>query len=151
MKNQKRILLCLLILSIVLTVFVSCNKAPETDLTSTVSESLGVWEKATYTTDKEFGNGKKTITVEVKAGDRSVTFTVKTDKENLADALLEHKLVDGDDGQYGIYIKYVNGIQADYDVDQSYWSLTKNGEMHNYGASTTIITDGERYEFTYTK
>ena len=29
-------------------------------------EKTGVWESATYTTDKEFGKGEKTVTVLVK-------------------------------------------------------------------------------------
>ena len=82
-----------------------------------------LWESATYTQNQTFGEGKTTIEVEVKAEEKSVTFTINTDKENLADALLEHKLVDGDDSQYGLYIKKVNGILADYDVDKAYWGL----------------------------
>ena len=111
----------------------------------------GLWENATYTSDKTFGEGKTTIEVEVKAGDDSVTFTVNTDKENLADALLEHELVEGDDSQYGLYIKKVNGILADYDVNQSYWSLCKDGEMLMTGASDTKIAEGEHYELVYAK
>lgn len=142
MTKTKKLLICLLALSLVAVVLVSCNNGVPKE---------GLWENATYTTDKEFGNGAKTVQVEVKAGEQSITFTVKTDKENLADALLEHSLVSGDDSEFGLYVKYVNGIQADYDVDQSYWGLTKNGEMLNTGASSTIIADGEHYEFTYTK
>ena len=142
MKKTNKALLCLLTLSLLAVVLVSCGGGVPKE---------GLWENATYTTDKEFGNGAKTVQVEVKAGEQSITFTIKTDKENLCDALLEHSLVSGDESEFGLYIKYVNGIQADYDVDQSYWGLTKNGEMLNTGASSTIITDGEHYEFTYTK
>ena len=111
----------------------------------------GLWENATYASDKTFGEGKTTIEVEVKAEEKSVTFTINTDKENLADALLEHKLVEGEDSQYGLYIKKVNGILADYDVNQSYWSLCKNGEMLMTGASDTKISEGEHYELVYAK
>ncbi len=111
----------------------------------------GLWENAAYTQNETFGEGKTTIEVEVKAEEQSVTFTVNTDKENLADALLEHKLVEGDDSEYGLYIKKVNGILADYDVNKSYWGLYKNGEMLNTGASDTKISDGEHYELVYTK
>ncbi len=110
-----------------------------------------LWESATYTQNQTFGEGKTTIEVEVKAEEKSVTFTINTDKENLADALLEHKLVDGDDSQYGLYIKKVNGILADYDVDKAYWGLYKNGEMLNTGASDTEISNGEHYELVYAK
>lgn len=111
----------------------------------------GLWENATHTSDKTFGEGKTTIEVEVKAEEKSVTFTINTDKENLADALLEHKLVEGEDGPYGLYIKKVNGILADYDVNKAYWSLCKGGEMHMTGASDTKISEGEHYELVYAK
>ena len=39
----------------------------------------GLWADAVYRSDKSFGNGAKTIEVEVKAEDKSVTFTIKTD------------------------------------------------------------------------
>ena len=111
----------------------------------------GLWENATYTQDKEFGNGKKEIKVEVKADDQSVTFTVKTDKKTVGEALLEHGLISGDQGEYGLYVKVVNGITADYDVDQSFWSFCKDGEMMMVGVDGANISDGEHYELVYTK
>ena len=88
----------------------ACGKTTDTD---------ALWENATYGEDKEFGSGAKTVNIEVKAGDRSVTFTIHTDKDTVGEALFEHNLIDGDDGAYGLYVKVVNGITADYDVDQS--------------------------------
>ena len=99
----------------------------------------------------EFGKGATTVQVEVKVEEQSVTFTLHTDKTILADALLEHDLVAGDEGAYGLYVKVVNGITADYDIDQSYWSLTKNGEMLMTGVSGVTVADGEHYELTREK
>ena len=97
-------------------------------------------------------NPKYTITVEVinDKGELS-SFTVKTNADNLGDALLEAKIVEGEKGPYGLYIKYANGVRADYELDGAYWSLSKNGEMLMTGASDTPIADGEKYELTYTK
>ena len=111
----------------------------------------GLWENATYRSDKQFGNGAKTITVEVKAGDDSVTFTIKTDKTTVGDALIEHDLIAGEEGAYGLYVKVVNGITADFDVDQSYWAFYINGEMAMTGVDTTDITEGATYKLEYTK
>ena len=111
----------------------------------------GLWENATYLSDKEFGEGDVTVMVEVKAGDASVTFTINTDKTTLGDALIEHSLIDGEEGPYGLYIKKVNGITADYDVDQSYWAFYKDGEYMMTGVDATTIADGEHYELVYTK
>lgn len=122
-----------------------------TQTTIQTVEKSGLWENAVYLQNKEFGEGRTTVEVEVKVDDQSVTFTIHTDKTTLADALLEHGLVSGEDGAFGLYIKVVNGITADYDVDQSYWSLTKNGEMLMTGASGVNIADGEHYELTRAK
>ena len=110
-----------------------------------------LWEDALYTEDTALGSGSKTITVKVSAGEKSVTFTLRTDKETLADAMLEHGLVEGNDSQFGLYIKKVNGILADYDVDQTYWALTENGETTPTGASGVTVTDGTAYEFNRAK
>lgn len=114
-------------------------------------DATGLWENATYLKDTEFGKGAKTVQVEVKVEDQSVTFTLHTDKDTLGDALLEHGLIAGDEGAYGLYVKTVNGMTADYDVDQSYWSFCKNGEYMMTGVDGTTIADGEHYELVYTK
>ena len=110
-----------------------------------------LWKTATHLEDAAFGEGATTVQVEVKAKDKSVTFTIKTDKKTLGDALLEHDLIAGEEGAYGLYVKVVNGITADYDVDQSYWSFYKNGEYMMTGVDVTEIANGEHYELVYTK
>lgn len=114
-------------------------------------DATGVWEDAVYRSDKEFGKGAKTVEVEVKVEEQSVTFTIHTDKEMLGDALLEHGLLEGEDGPYGLYVKKVNGMLADYDVNQRYWSLCKDGEYMMTGVDATPIADGEHYEIVYAK
>lgn len=119
--------------------------------TNNSADKTGLWENAKYVSDEEFGEGKITVQVEVKAEEQSVTFTVNTDEKYLGDALVGHELIDGEEGQYGLYVKSVNGIVADYDVDQSYWAFYKNGEYMMTGIDTTEIADGEHYELVYTK
>ncbi len=158
---MKTKLLALLMCILMLISLCACNANTETPADSTANETqseaienvkiTGAWADAVYTEDAEFGEGAKTIKVEVIAEDNSVTFTIKTNAETLGEALLAHSLVEGEDGQYGLYIKKVNGILADYDVDGTYWSLTKDGEYVMSGADTTSISDGEHYELTKTK
>ena len=111
----------------------------------------GSWDTATYLEDKEFGEGAKTVVVEVKAGEKSVVFTIHTDKETLGEALIEHSLLEGEDGPYGLYVKKVNGITADADKDKTYWALYKDGEYSLTGVDMTPIADGERYELVREK
>lgn len=119
--------------------------------TSTKEESEGVWANAKYTEDAEVGEGAVIVKVKVAADNKEITLTVHTDKENLGAALLEYELVSGDESEYGLYIKSVNGIQADYDKDGAWWAISKDGEMLMTGADSTPIADGESYELTYTK
>ena len=134
-KFKNLTVVCCLLLAIVL--LVSCaEKIP----------AEGKWKDATYRENMEFGKGAKTVVVKVVAGDQSIEFTIHTDKANLGDALLEHKLIEGEESQHGLYIKKVNGILADYDVDKTYWGFYKNGEMMMVGVSSAEFSDGEHYE-----
>ena len=157
MKNIKTILALILALLMTLCLF-SCKKEEaETPATGDVaaesgaSEATGLWANATYLEDTTFGEGAKTVTVKVIVEDKTVTFTIKSDAEMLGDALLEHGLIAGEESAYGLYVKVVNGITADYDVDRSYWSFSKGGEEMMTGVDGTAFADGEAYELTYTK
>lgn len=142
MKKTLIAVVSLLLVAVFMLSLASCGKSVDVE---------GLWKQATYTRDKTFGKGDTTVELEVKVEDQSVTFTIKTDKKILGDALVEHGLLEGEEGPYGLYVKKVNGITADYDVDQSYWSLEKNGEDLMTGVDMTEIADGEHYEFVYTK
>lgn len=111
----------------------------------------GLWESAIYLSDKSFGSGATVIEVEVIAEGKSVTFTLHTDAETLGEALVAEKLVEGETSQYGLYIKKVNGMTADYSVDATWWGITKNGVDLPTGADSEKITSGAHYEFTYCK
>ena len=130
-----------LLFSLVLS-FAACgNKIPKE----------GLWEEAKYLENTELGQGAKTVKVEVKAGDNSVTFTIHTDKKTVGEALTEHNIIEGEQGDFGIYIKKVNGITADYNVDQSYWGFYVNGEYAMSGVDTTEIDESAAYKLEYTK
>ena len=114
-------------------------------------EPVGLWKNATYQNDRSFGKGAKTVLVEVAAEDKTVTFTVKTDADTVGAALLENDLIAGEDSEYGLYVKVVNGMTADYDVDQSYWAFYIGGEYAMTGVDATEIEEGTTYRLAYTK
>lgn len=142
MRNYAKNILKLIVGMVLCLLLVSCNK---------VETPKDIWENAIYTEDTELGSGEKTITVDVITEEKSVEFTVYTDKETLGDALLEHNLISGEGGPYGLYVKSVNGIFADYNTTKSYWGINKNGESLMTGVDSENITDGDEYEFKYTK
>ena len=120
---------------------VACNTVDKT----------GAWENAIYRRDKELGKGAKTIVVEVEAEDQKVAFTIHTDKETVGDALMELDLIEGEEGAYGLYVKKVNGITADYDTDKHYWALYIDGEYAMSGVDSTEVKDGVTYRLVRTK
>ena len=94
--------------------------------------------------------GDKNITVAVVHKDGSTKdFAINTSAENLRAACEEQNLIAGDESEYGLYVKTVDGETAD-DGAQEWWCLTKNGEMSMTGVDDTMIADGEQYEFTFT-
>ena len=78
-------------------------------------------------------------------------FEIHTDKTKVGEALLEVELIEGEEGPYGFYVKTVNGITADYDVDQTYWAFYINGEMAMTGVDATDIEAGATYSFKVEK
>ena len=128
----------------------STANVSSTESAATSDALSALWNNAQYKEDTEIGEGANTIKLEVKIGGKSVTLTVKSDKDNLADILTENKIVEGDNSEYGLYIKKVNGVLADYDTDKAFWGLYKDGEMTATGASAITIKDGEHYELVYT-
>ena len=87
---------------------------------------------------------------DVGKGQTAFPFTV-VDKEAVGDALLEVNLIAGEEGQYGLYVKKVNGITADYDVDKTYWAFYVNGAYATSGVDATKIEENTAYMFKVEK
>ncbi len=78
-------------------------------------------------------------------------FEIRTDKETVGEALLELELIEGDESEYGLYVKTVNGITADYDEDGTYWAFYIGGEYAQTGVDSTPVTEGGEYSFKVEK
>ena len=96
------------------------------------------------------GQTKFAFVVVDKDGNET-NFEIHTDKEIVGEALLDLELIAGDDGEFGLYVKTVNGITADYDVDQTYWAFYVDGEYAMSGVDATTIEDGMTYAFKVEK
>lgn len=96
----------------------------------------------------ETTKGSKEITVEVVNADgESEVFEYQTDAEYLGEVFEENNLVEGQKGEYGLFITSVNGINADAGKQQ-WWCITKDGEMVNTSADLTPIQDKDKFEIT---
>lgn len=102
-------------------------------------------------TRPETAAGDKHITVQVVHGDGSEkNFAYDTDAEYLGEVLLAEGLIAGDEGEYGLYITSVDGEEAIYETDGSYWALYEGEDYAQQGADQTPIQDGGEYSLVYT-
>ena len=109
-----------------------------------------IWQDAVYVKDTELGTGNKTFTFVVQVEENTVTFTIHTDAETVGEALLNLGLIEGENGTWGLYVKKVNGMTADYDIDQTYWAFYENGE-YGSGVDLTKVNDGYTYSLVRTR
>lgn len=125
----------------------------ETETTDTKTEddtqghTSGTWPDGSV-----IGEGSKEFTFTVVDQDGSeAKLEIHTDQETVGAALSELGLIDGDEGEYGLYVKTVNGITADYDKDGVYWAFYINDEYSQTGVDTTAVTEGDSYSFKIEK
>ena len=124
---------------IMLFSFSGCSETKKDVLTPTDSVSVDPAESKTFTFEVVDASGNKT------------ELSVISDVKILGDALQNLGYIKGEEGPYGLYIKEVNGITADYDTDGTYWAFYINGEMSMKGVDQTEIVDGDVYSFRVEK
>ena len=131
---MKRILTLMLIMTMAISA-IACGK-----------KETAEYETKTYKSGDVVGEGAASfeLTVVNMAGEE-VTFEVKTDKDTVGEALLDNDVIAGEDGDYGLYVKSVNGETVDYDKDGKYWAFYINGEYAMTGVDTTDIVEGDSY------
>lgn len=150
--KKKRITVTAAVFCILLTVIMSgCGKTevPKPDSSGIVTSSTKAeTEKEAGKEATVMGEGNTVFDFAVIDADGTQTdFEIRTDKITVGDALQELGLIDGDEGQYGLYVKTVNGVTYDYDKDGKYWAFYIDGEYASSGADTTDIVPGSVYSF----
>lgn len=142
------LMLVLFIVAAMTLAFASCgntNNGADTDTAAVTDTS----DDSSAASDSE--KAEITITVQVKGSDGNVTdFVIKTDEEFLRGALEQENLVEGDESEFGLYVKVVNGEKADYDADGAYWAFYKGDEYLMTGVDTIPIADGDLFRIEYT-
>ena len=115
---------------------------------STLTEEISSVIATSLSEDNVIGKGETSFNLTVTDADGNETeFTVNTDKKTVGDALIELDFISGDEGQYGLYVKTVNGITVDYDKDGKYWAFYVDGEYAMAGVDTTEIDENVTYAF----
>ena len=95
--------------------------------------------------------GEKSFTVTVVHADgSSKDFSYKTTELYVGTVLQAEGLIEGEEGEFGLYIKVVDGESAIYEEDGAYWAFYVNGEYATQGIDLTPIEDGAVYKLEYT-
>lgn len=125
------------------------QESTETIVYSTSAETTAATETtAAVDAATELGEGAYTFTFEVTGTDgETKTFTVHTDAATVGEALVALDLIAGEDSEYGLYVKTVDGVTLDYDTDGKYWAFYVDGEYATAGVDSTAVTDGASYAF----
>ena len=142
LKRVLPVVLCIVLIAAMALFATGCNGNTEGPGTTT-----GVQAEV-----KILGEGEKRFEFAVVDGDKNETvFEIHTDKEIVGDALSELGLISGEEGPYGLYVKEVNGITADFDKDGTYWAFYVDGEYGLTGVDVTEIEEGRAYSFRVEK
>ena len=87
----------------------------------------------------------------VHANGEKKTISVATDEEILGEYLEKEGIIEGAEGQYGMYIAKVEGEKAVYEEDNAYWAFYVDGEYALKGVDQTPIENGKVYRLAYEK
>ena len=147
MKNKTKklfsMLLCIVLIVAMALFTTGCTENKETNSTPSSQTQVDVIVK---------GEGQTAFDFSVVDKDGNVTyFEIHTDKDVVGQALLDCQLIEGEEGPYGLYVKTVNGITADYDVDGTYWAFYVNDEYAMTGVDATDINVADHYTFKVEK
>ena len=150
-KGSKKIASCLLcMMLIVATAFTTVGCNTKNNGGNNPPATKAEVSKDSINTVLGEGKTKFLFTVVDKEGIKT-DFEIHTDKETVGEALMDVGLIEGEEGEYGLYVKTVNGIIADYDIDQTYWAFYVNDEYALSGVEATPIEEGKVYCFKVEK
>ena len=149
--------LCLALIAAIALTAMGCDQAktpetPATDGSAATDEAGSTVETPNTDAPTVKGEGETVFYFNVVDKDGHVTkFEIHTDKTVVGEALLELGLIEGEEGAYGLYVKKVNGITADYDTDGTYWAFYVGDDYGMTGVDMTEIQAGATYAFKVSK
>ena len=143
-KKRLSFILCIVLIVAMALFTTGCNGSKK----SGAETSAALNESNVQADSGQIGEGSTVFSFTVADQDgNEIQYEVHTDKETVGDALQELGMIDGEESEYGLYVKTVDGITADYDTDGVYWAFYINDEYALTGVDATNITEGDRYSF----
>lgn len=97
-------------------------------------------------TRKEAVDGEKSVILQIESERDSYSFEqeYKTDEQYLGDFLEQENIIGFDKTEYGRFITSVQGYESSNE-DQSWWSISVNGESAVTGVDEIVLEDGSVY------
>ncbi|MBQ3150959.1 MAG: DUF4430 domain-containing protein [Clostridia bacterium] len=86
--------------------------------------------------------GEKTVTVNVVLPDETKTFEHTTREVYLRGLFEEMQIVEGEESDYGLYVKTVCGVTVN-DSNEEWWNFRINGQTTSTGVETALFADGD--------
>ncbi len=146
-RNPFAFILCMALIAAMPLTAVGCSENNTSGESATTSEESTTQSAATSEYEV-CGEGETEFTFTVVDTEGAETgFEIHTDKTVVGEALQELGLIDGEEGDYGLYVTTVNGITLDFDTDGKYWAFYVDGEYATSGVDTTEINAGSTYSF----
>lgn len=142
---SKKLLVTLLVVLIAVMALIITGCTNNSTDEPTTTEPVQTTEQTSAIVKGEGENAFVFIAVDLDGN--STHYMIKTDKETVGEALVENGLIAGDDSEYGLYVKTVNGITLDYDKDGKYWAFYEENAYANQGVDQTPIKEGGVYTF----
>lgn len=155
MKNRKLLSLVSLVVLLAMTALLMVSCGGKTDVPDVTDTDAVTTESPADTASDSESESVSEITMTVLVTDdkgETKEHVIKTTAAMLRGALEQENLIEGEESEYGLYVKTVDGLTADYDTDGAYWAFYDgNDEYLMTGVDTTPISDGAVFKIVYTK
>lgn len=146
MNKLLSLLLCIVLIAAMALFTTGCgdSQTETPPVTTTTAETAA----ANADDSNVLGEGSTVFTVVVTDLEGvETTYEVHTDAATVGEALQALGLLEGEQGDYGLYITSVNGIPLKWEEDGKYWAFYIDGEYAMSGVDRTDVTAGATYSF----
>ena len=141
-QNRLWLFLCVALIAAGVCMFTACSKDQNSE------ESAEVWLEGGTLGEGEYSFAFTAVDKEGKTAEFTIQYQ---DAKTVGEALIDVGLISGEEGEFGLYVKRVNGVFADYTVTGDYWAFYADGAYSKTGVEKTPITEGVCYMFKVEK
>lgn len=137
MKKHLSLIACIVLIAAMALLTIGCSETstPETpDISQLPATVVGEGETVFYF-------------IAVDLDGVMTKYEVHTNETTVGAALIGLELISGDMGEYGLYVKTVNGVTLDWDTHGKYWALYIGEEYALTGVDQVEIVPGTTYTF----